>query len=228
MRNASTFVFVCLFLLASVAFGQNAGLRVIHLSPDAPAVDVLVNNAPVLEGLPYLGWTPYLPLPAGSYDVRVNVAGTTNTVLRAQLTVRSGIDYTVFAGGFAARPGTPIQLVVAEDDNAIDRGRSRVRVIHGAPSAPKVDIYATSPFAAISNAAPTIPNRGWGEVSPTLTVPSGIYQARVTLQGTKTVAIASGPLNLEPGVIYTVIAVDAPGAGAPFGFLVIPDRERVR
>jgi hypothetical protein len=225
MRKAFPFLFVCLFLLASVAFGQNAGLRVIHLSPDAPAVDVLVNNAPVLEGLPYLGWTPYLPLPAGSYDVRGNVAGTATTVLRAQLTVRAGVDYTVFAGGFAARAGHPeLQLVVAEDDNTVDRTRARVRAIHAAPSAPKVDIYATAPWAAISSAAPTIPNRGWGEVSPTLAVPPGLYQARVALQGTKTVAIASGPLSLEAGVIYTIIAVDAPGAGAPFSFLVIPER----
>lgn len=225
MRTASQALFVCLFLLASVAFGQNAGLRVIHLSPDAPAVDVLVNNAPVLEGLPYLGWTPYLPLPAGSYDVRVNVAGTATTVLRAQVTLRAGVEYTVFAGGYAARAGHPeLQLVISEDDNAVDRTRARVRAIHGAPSAPKVDIYATAPFAAISNAAPTVPNRGWGEVTPTLTVPPGLYQARVALAGTKTVAIASGPLALEAGVIYTVIAVDAPGAGAPFSFLVIPDR----
>ncbi|MBX9599973.1 MAG: DUF4397 domain-containing protein [Bryobacteraceae bacterium] len=227
MKAFSLAVLSLCLLLNSGAHAQTAGLRVIHLSPDAPAVDVLVNGAAVLEGLPYLGYTPYLPLPAGQYGVQVNLAGTQTTVLRANLTLRAGVDYTVFAGGFASGDREPrLQLVVAEDDNAIgDRTRTRIRAIHGAPSAPKVDIYATSPWAALSTATPAAPNRGWGEVTPTLTVPAGAYQARVTLAGTKTVAIQSGSLQLEGGTVYTIVAVENPGSGdRSFSFLVIPDR----
>src|SRR5215212_9125780 len=45
-----------------------AQVRVAHLSPDAPNVDVSVNGEPVaaLQNVPFGTISPYLPLPAGS------------------------------------------------------------------------------------------------------------------------------------------------------------------
>jgi hypothetical protein len=58
--------------LAVPAFAQGGGgqaqVRVAHLSPDAPNVDVSVNGEPVaaLQNVPYGTISPYLSLPAGS------------------------------------------------------------------------------------------------------------------------------------------------------------------
>ena len=41
---------VCVAMAGSL-MAQNARIRVVHGSPDAPAVDVLVNGAKVLEGV---------------------------------------------------------------------------------------------------------------------------------------------------------------------------------
>jgi hypothetical protein len=46
---------------------------------------------------------------------------------------------------------------------------------------------------------------------------------RITLAGTRTVAIDSGALTLRSGQVRTAIAVDAPGGGAPFDLLVLED-----
>ena len=43
-----------------------AGVRVVHASPDAPSVDVLVDDAQVLSSVPYLGSSSYLEVPAGT------------------------------------------------------------------------------------------------------------------------------------------------------------------
>ena len=44
--------------LAGLALGQGAMVRVAHLSPDAPAVDVLVNGQRAITGLAFKEVTP--------------------------------------------------------------------------------------------------------------------------------------------------------------------------
>lgn len=47
-------------------------LQVLHASPDAPAVNVLVNGAQQFGGVDYKGGSAALTLDAGSYDMRVD------------------------------------------------------------------------------------------------------------------------------------------------------------
>ena len=46
--------------------GTTAQLRVVHASPDAPNVDVFVDNASVLANVAYKTASDYLPVPSGS------------------------------------------------------------------------------------------------------------------------------------------------------------------
>lgn len=197
-----------------------AGVRVVHASPDAPSVDVLVDNAQVLSGVPYLGSSSYLEVPAGSRNVKVNAAGSTTTVIDADLPLTAGADYTVIAGGLVS----DISPIVLEDDlTAPAAGNIKVRAVHGAPSAPAVDIYVTAPGADLEAATPALTSVPFGAASDYLTVPAGDYQVRVTPAGSKTVVIDSGPLTLTAGQVRTAIAVDSPGGGAPFDLLFLAE-----
>ena len=51
--------------VAAGAQAQPAMVRVAHFSPDAPAVDVYVNDDRVLSGVKYKTVSKYLELPAG-------------------------------------------------------------------------------------------------------------------------------------------------------------------
>jgi hypothetical protein len=219
-----------LFAASAVATGcsddDNTGpagearVRVVHASPDAPEVDVLVDDAEVLSEVPYLAASDYLDLSAGDHNLKVNAAGTSATVIDADVTLADGTDYTVIAGG----PVAAIEPIVLEDDNsAPSSGNARVRAIHGAPSAPEVDVYITAPGADITEVTPTLGAVAFGDVADYLEVPAGDYQVRVTLAGTKTVAIDSGALSLASGQVRTVIAVDAAGGGVPFDLLLLED-----
>jgi hypothetical protein len=197
-----------------------ARIRVVHASPDAPPVDVLLDDAEVLSDVPYLAASEYLETTAGDHNLKVNAAGTTTTVIDADATLADGTDYTVIASGLVAA----IEPIVLEDDNSAPAaGNVRVRAIHGAPSAPAVDVYVTAPGADLNAATPVLTNVAFGDVAEYLEVPAGDYQVRVTPAGTKTVAIDSGTLTLASGQVRTAIAVDAPGGGAPFDFLVLAD-----
>jgi hypothetical protein len=205
---------------SGVGPATEAGVRVVHASPDAPSVDVLVDDAQVLSSVPYLGSSSYLEVPAGNRNVKVNAAGTTTTVIDVDLPLTTGTDYTVIAGGLVA----DIAPIVVEDDrSAPASGNVKVRAVHGAPSAPAVDIYVTAPGADLGTATPALTNVPFSAASDYVTVPAGDYQVRVTPAGTKIVAIDSGTLALAAGQVRTVIAVDSPGGGAPFDFLLLAD-----
>lgn len=199
---------------------SQARVRVVHASPDAPNVDVLLDDAQVLSEVPYLASSTYLETSAGDHNLKVNAAGTSTTAIDADLTLADGTDYTVIASDLVAR----ITPIVLEDDNTEPAaGNARVRAVHGAPSAPAVDIYVTAPGADLATATPVLTGVGFGDVADYLEVPAGEYQVRVTPAGTRTVAIDSGALTLESGQVRTAVAVDAPGGGAPFDLLVLAD-----
>ena len=87
-----------------------ARIRAVHASPDAPEVDVLLDDAEVLSDVPYLAASGYLETSAGDHNLKVNAAGTTTTVIDADATLADGTDYTVIASGLVAgdradRPG---------------------------------------------------------------------------------------------------------------------------
>ena len=197
-----------------------ARVRVVHASPDAPAVDVLLDDAAALSNVDYLTASDYVELADGAHNVKVNAAGTSTTVIDADVDLTDGTDYTVIASGLLEA----IQPIVLEDDNSTPAaGTVRVRAIHGAPSAPAVDVYVTAPGADLTAASPGLSNVAFGDVADYLEVPAGDYQVRVTPAGTKTVVIDSGALTLTSGQVRTAIAVDAPGGGAPFDLLILDD-----
>ena len=87
----------------------NAHVRFIHLSPNAPAVDIAVaNGGPVVFGnKSFKDFTPFTPLPAGTYSLEVRLAGTSTVVLPLPgVTLKDGQIYTVFARGFVGGTGT--------------------------------------------------------------------------------------------------------------------------
>jgi hypothetical protein len=221
-----TLLFVASALNAACSDDDNTGpegearVRVVHASPDAPDVDVLLNDAEVLGDVPYLTASDYLGVPAGDQNLKVNVAGTATTVIDADLSLVDGTDYTVIASGLAEA----VEPIVLQDDNSTPAaGNARVRAIHGAPSAPSVDIYITAPGADLENTIPLLVSVEFGDVADYVEAPAGDYQVRVTLAGTKTVVIDSGTLTLSSGQVRTAMAVDAVGGGAPFDLLVLED-----
>ena len=79
----------------------NAHVRFIHLSPDAPAVDITLTDGTIVFGnYEFKQATAFTPLAAGSYDLQVRVAGTTTVALDLPgIALEDGKIYTVFAKG---------------------------------------------------------------------------------------------------------------------------------
>lgn len=197
-------------------------VRVVHTCSDAPAVDVLANGNMVFQGLKFKSYTEYTPVPPGTYSFQLNVSGTsTNALSTGPVTLGSGHAYTVYAVGRLAS-GTLNVMITGDDVDAPRQGNVKVRVVHAASTAPTVDVYATAPYAPLA-ATPALSGVPFPLAGPALEVPAGVYQARVTVAGTKTVAIDSGRLPLTAGSLRTVVAVDPVTPGGPFELLILPD-----
>jgi hypothetical protein len=200
-----------------------AQLRVIHASPDAPAVDVVINDnfgAPVLEDVPFPAFSDYLTVPGGTYNVKVTPANNAGViVIDANVTLDAGKRYSVYATGLLGA----IAPYVLVDDNRPVVTAAKVRIVHAAPSAGAVDVYVTAPGASIATAAPALTNVPVRAESGYLSLAAGSYDVTVTPTGTKTAAIGPATITVANGGVYTAAARDAPGGSAPFGLRLLDD-----
>jgi len=201
-----------------------ASLRVIHNSPDAPAVDIVVDDnfsAPLVTALAYPDFTPYVDVPENTYNVKVAVSGTTTAVINADLTLLKATMSSVYAVNTVAN----IEPLVLSDNNRKVVTEAKVRILHGSPTAGNVDIYVTAPNADIFNASPAFTDIPFKAETGYVSLNEGDYQVRVTPTGSKTVVIDTGALSLSTGNVYTAIARDATASETPgtFGLILLDD-----
>jgi len=100
---------------------NNAGVRFVNLSPDAPAVDLVVTGgSKIVSNVGYKGYSAFLPITGNSgYNFQIVQAGT-STVLATltNVTLNSGSLYTIWFHGLATTTSTTDQLAASIYTNA--------------------------------------------------------------------------------------------------------------
>jgi len=153
---------------------ESSNVKVVHASPDAPSVDLVVDGTVAASNLAFPNNTGYLEVPAGMRNVSVNVAGTSNSVINADLTIVSGNAYSVFAVDSVSK----ISAIVIEDDlTPPAAGNAHVRFVHLSPNAPAVDITLTDGTVVFGN-------RAFKEYTDFTPLPAGSYDLQVRVAGT--------------------------------------------
>jgi hypothetical protein len=199
-----------------LAQGSMARVRAVHASPDAPAVDILVNDNAAFTNAPFKGITQYADLEAGTYNVKVVPTGATDpVVIEADLDLAGGTDYTVVALGTLEN----IEPMVLVDNNSTPaEGKAHVRFVHASPDAPAVDIAVQGGPVLFSDIA----FKGVGDYLP---VDAGTYDLEVRVAGTETVALSVPGVQLDNGIVYTVFAMGLAG-GEP-ALTAVPSADNV-
>ncbi len=198
-----------------------AEVRVIHASSEAPPVNVYVDDALVLEDVPFTAFSDYIPLPAGTYNVVVTPADNPGvSVIDVDLTVEAGVQYSVYAAGTLAELA-PYVLV---DDNRRIATESRVRLIHLSPLAELVDIYVLGDVGTdISTVAPTFAGVDFLDETGYVSLAGGNYEVTVAIADTATAAIGPVTISVLDGGIYTAAARESEGGVPPFGLILLDD-----
>jgi Domain of unknown function (DUF4397) len=210
---------------AATAFASSATtgtgwIRLAHLSPNTPAVDVYLysfddsNAMIVLHHVAYGTVSPYESVQAGDYSVAMRAAGaspTSQPVLSTSVTIAAGHAYTVAGMG----PESGLRLQVLDDDLTTPAGKSLVRVIQASLKQQVVNVslgstvlasglkFATvSAYQAVTPGTVTVSvSAGAGDANSSVTLAAGTVHTLVVLDGTNGLEIVS----LE----------DASGSGTP-------------
>ncbi|WP_121821148.1 DUF4397 domain-containing protein [Halostella salina] len=181
-----------------------AAVRVAHMSPNAPNVDVYVDDSAVLEDVPFGAVSDYLDVPAGDRQVEITAAGDADTsVFSGTVPVEVDTDYTVAATGEVGDDADePFEPLVLEDDNS-DPGSdtARVRLVHASPDAPAVDVTLAANGDALYDGVE------FGE-SGYVEVPAGDYtlQVRGDTESNDGDVVAEFDVSLAGGTVYTAFA----------------------
>jgi hypothetical protein len=175
----------------------NAKVMVVHASPDAPGVDLLVDNSKQnTAALAFPQNTTYLTVKEGTRNIKVNASGTSTSVINKDVSFAKDKNYTLFAANKLAN----IEPVLLTDDlTAPATGKAHVRFVHLSPDAPAVDI-------AVTGGAVVFPNVAFKGNSAFTPVDAGTISLEARLAGTTTVALPVGNVTLLAGKIYTVFA----------------------
>jgi hypothetical protein len=194
-----------------------AVIRVAHFSPDAPNVDVYVDDHRLLADVPFGAVSEYLSLYPGRYGVTITAAGDPHTVaFDGHVSLAPGTDYTVAAIGELSE-GTFRPLTLVDDNSDVPDGEARVRVVHASPDAPAVDVTVGDGETTLVDDLP------FGEATAALTVPAGDYDLEIRPADGGD-PVAEIPATFEDGGVYTALAAgyltpDDEPADVPFTLL---------
>lgn len=205
---------------------ETFNVQVLHASPDAPAVDVLLGGVLTLQDVDYKVGSGQLERDVGTYSVEVQgllADGSTTTVIGpVDLTFAADTTYTIAAVNSVAA----IEPVVVEQPRTpVSAGSARINVLHAAAAAPGVDVFVTTPGAALNGTAPT-GSFVFKETIGPAELAAGDYQIRVTPAGSmdpdNNVLFDTGTLTLNDGDDLFIAAVpNTSGGAAPISLVAL-------
>lgn len=211
MNNLAKILMLCGALALAACDSSNNipefRLQVLHASPDAPAVNVLLNGDVALSDLDYKSGSGQSVLRTGTYSVQVDGIlpdGNAAVIGPVDISFDSNKIYTIVAVNSVA----DIEPVIIEQPTtAVAAGAARLFVLHGAAEAPTVDVYVTAPDADLTADAP-VGSFSFQETIGPAEVAAGDYQIRVTAEDEPTnVVFDSGTITLNSGDDLVLVAV---------------------
>lgn len=175
----------------------DATLRIVHASPGAPAVDVLLDGQPFATNLAFATATDYAPMPEGKYKLQVvpTGQGADSAVVEQDVQLDSGQAY-IFS---VQKPLNDIEGKLYQVDlDAVDSGKARVRVVHVSPNAGDVTVAVTGGDDLF---------KGVGEFSTTdyKDVDAGAYSLDVKKDDQ--VVYTASNLDIKAGRVYDIFAI---------------------
>lgn len=189
---------------ARTAHANVGWIRLAHLSPNTPAVDVYLYSFGnpsariVLKHVTYGTVSGYQAVPTGEYTVAMRGASapaSSKPVLSTTVNVAKGKTYTVAGMG----PNSGLRLQILKDKLVTPRGKALVRVIQASLQQHKVTVSAGRNVL--------VHNLAFGHVTSYQTVSPGTWNVHAAGGSGN----AAESIKLSAGTVHTLVVLDDPG-----------------
>ena len=176
----------------------DATIRVVHASPGAPDVDVLLDGQPLLEGVTYGTASEYVAITPEEHRVQIVPTGQTAdaAVVDETIGAEPGRAYLVAVFGLLNDIGGAVYDV---DLSEIEPGNARVRMLNLSPDAGELDLLETGGDEWFGNVA-------LGEISDYRDVAPGTYSADLRAEDDRILQTVTD-LTFEETRVYDVVTM---------------------
>jgi hypothetical protein len=181
---------------------QDGWVRIAHLSPEAPAMDMYLYpfgdsaHPTVLKDVAYGDVSAYMTLAPGEYTVAMrgfDASPSSHPALVSSFEVGAKTAYTVAALG----PDPGLRVETLQDQMTAPRGKTLVRVLQASLKQDRVAVsYGAKPLAQ---------QLTFSSVTPYAAVPAGQQAVKVTAPGVHT----STSLGLTANTVHTLVVLDS-------------------
>jgi hypothetical protein len=185
------------------AASSDGWVRIAHLSPKAPAMDMYLypfgdpTHATVLHDVAYGDVSAYMALSPGQYTVAMRGFGapaSSAPALTTSFMVSAHTAYTLAALG----PDPGLRVEVLRDRMTAPAGQALVRVFQASLKQPRVTVSYGSDVLAQQLA--------FGAATSYVSVPPGTHTVRFAVSGQD----ASTQVDLAPDSVHTIVVLDGP------------------
>lgn len=172
-----------------------AKVQVINASPDAPAVNVLIDGVKQNPtGLKFPEYTSYINVDPGKHNLQIIEPGLLSPKIDLNMTLDKDNSYSVFT----IKEYSQIEPLILLDVFAKKTpGKLGVRFVNVAPDSPPLDV-------AIKG-GPNFPGISFKSATPFNLIDAGVYIIEVNISGSTPIVASLQGVNLEEGKNYTVI-----------------------
>ena len=172
-------------------------VSIYHASPDAPALDITVDNKRLnSEPFDYSDYSGYLNFFTGARDVKFSVVNAANTLLDTTLSVEEDKAYSIFV---INRLSSIEALVIGDSIITVPAGKAVVRFVQLSPDAPAIDVTENSGGTAWFTNATFKQATGFKEVD------AMSYSFKIKAAGTDNVLLSLDNIELRSGGYYTIV-----------------------
>ncbi|MBU5592910.1 DUF4397 domain-containing protein [Clostridium sp. MSJ-4] len=186
-------------------------IRILHASPDAPAVDIYANGTAIARNLSYKNFTPYISVPSGSYEIKIYPAGSMDkAVFTEKIELNPNSIYTIAA----VNTLDSLQILpILEPATTSKPNFSMLRFSNLSPNAPTLDLtyrdntklFKNVEFQETTSYIPVVPKDHWLEIRDSLT---------------DRILLTIPSVKLLPNKFYTIYTVGLLNSSPPLQILV--------